>query len=456
MSGPCTQADTPCCPPPRPARVLVVDDEPGIAELLQDVLEAAGHAVTTASSGAEALQCLQAEPFDLIVSDLRMPDIDGAALWREVRVRHPALARRVLFVTGDTLSPAAERFVAETGCPSLDKPFSRNDLMRRVQALLKARSIEAAPAPRLAATNETVARHARSRPETLPRHRRGQAAPTLQPLAKDPAMTPLRARPFDRHAVTRRHAGLDFSLLLPLGWTLDAPAQDAPPAAGAWVELARARSPGSAAGEAARVVVSGCQRSEAPSLEDALNALLRRQGLGAAPATLRPLCLGRHEGLSATLQARHRGRPLTLRLALLEDGLRLLRLVLSAPAGHEALDPHTWATLAGGLVLDEARGPQLPLRSPVADWWARAQAAESAGRLSEAEDIVRRVLPSAGCAVQTARLYVQRARRLAAAGDREGARQARDLAQGWTALHTGLGRAANDGAETFETHAAVR
>jgi hypothetical protein len=52
---------------------------------------------------------------------------------------------------------------------------------------------------------------------------------------------------------------------------------------------------------------------------------------------------------------------------------------------------------------------------------------------------VSRVVPPATCAVQTARLYVLRARRLAAAGDREGARQARDLAQGWTALHAGLG-----------------
>ncbi|MEN9631116.1 MAG: hypothetical protein RJA10_4344 [Pseudomonadota bacterium] len=269
-------------------------------------------------------------------------------------------------------------------------------------------------------------------------------------------MTPLRARPFDRHAVTRRHAGLDFSLLLPLGWTLETPAQEAPPAAEAWVELARARSPGGAAGEAARVVVSGCQRSEALSLEDAMHTLLRRQGLAAAPARLRPVRLGRHEGLSATLQGRHRGRPLTLQLALLEDGGRLLRLVLSAPAGHDALDPNTWAALAGGLVLDDVRGPRLPQRLQGDDWWARAQAAESAGRLAEAEAIVRQVLPSAGCAVQTARLYVQRARRLAVAGDREGARQARDLALGWTALHAGLGRAANDSAETFETHAIER
>jgi two-component system NtrC family sensor kinase len=128
-------------PPPlpsSPARVLVVDDEPGIAELMQDLLQAHGHAVTTAASGAEALRCLQADSYDLIVSDLRMPDIDGAALWRAVQSQHPALARRMLFVTGDTLSPAAARFVEDSGCPSLDKPFSRRDLMLRVDGLLAA------------------------------------------------------------------------------------------------------------------------------------------------------------------------------------------------------------------------------------------------------------------------------------------------------------------------------
>lgn len=123
---------------PRPARVLVVDDEPGVAELVQDLLEAGGHAVTTAASGAEALRCLEQGGYDLIVSDLRMPDVDGAALWRAVRVQHPALARRMLFVTGDTLSPAAARFVEDSGCPSLDKPFSRRDLMQRVDGLLTA------------------------------------------------------------------------------------------------------------------------------------------------------------------------------------------------------------------------------------------------------------------------------------------------------------------------------
>lgn len=119
-----------------PARLLVVDDEPGIAELLRELLESAGYAVRTAASGAEALRLLEAGPFDGVVSDLRMPDVDGAALWRSLSARWPPLARRVLFVTGDTLSPAAERFVADTGCASLDKPFSRRELLQRVQALV--------------------------------------------------------------------------------------------------------------------------------------------------------------------------------------------------------------------------------------------------------------------------------------------------------------------------------
>lgn len=125
MSGGCT-----------PARLLVVDDEPGIADLLRELLESAGYAVHTAGSGAEALRLLERSPYDGVVSDLRMPDVDGAALWRSVAQRWPALAQRVLFVTGDTLSPAAERFVADTGCASLDKPFSRRELLQRVQALV--------------------------------------------------------------------------------------------------------------------------------------------------------------------------------------------------------------------------------------------------------------------------------------------------------------------------------
>ena len=118
------------------ARVLVVDDEAELAELMRVMLEGAGYEVVTAESGAVALELLETARFDAVVSDLRMPDIDGARLWREATPRHPQLARRMLFVTGDTLSPDAREFLRHSGCASLDKPFSKADLLARLAALL--------------------------------------------------------------------------------------------------------------------------------------------------------------------------------------------------------------------------------------------------------------------------------------------------------------------------------
>jgi len=118
------------------ARLLVVDDEGQIAELMRDFLCSAGYEVAVAESGSVALAMLGETRFDAIVSDLRMPDIDGAALWRAVRQHDPALARRMLFVTGDTLSPSARVFLDQSRCAGLDKPFTKAELLRAVQELL--------------------------------------------------------------------------------------------------------------------------------------------------------------------------------------------------------------------------------------------------------------------------------------------------------------------------------
>jgi two-component system NtrC family sensor kinase len=130
-SAPAPLAD----PSPGKARVLVVDDEPEIADLLRELLEGAGYDVMTAESGAVALALLDEATFDAVVSDLHMPDVDGAALWREIKARWPALARRVLFVTGDTLSPSVRQFLDDAHCGSLAKPFTKADLLTRIEAL---------------------------------------------------------------------------------------------------------------------------------------------------------------------------------------------------------------------------------------------------------------------------------------------------------------------------------
>lgn len=118
-------------------RVLVVDDESEITELMREILESAGYEVATAESGAVALALLETARFDAIVSDLRMPDMDGATLWREIDQHHPQLSRRMLFVTGDTLSPGAREFLRKAKCAGLDKPFSKADLLAAVGRLVE-------------------------------------------------------------------------------------------------------------------------------------------------------------------------------------------------------------------------------------------------------------------------------------------------------------------------------
>ena len=86
--------------------ILVVDDEADIREALAEILSGTRHRVVTASSGREALKLIAAEHFHAIVTDIRMPDLDGRALYHEIERRWPEQASRVVFVTGDTLTSA--------------------------------------------------------------------------------------------------------------------------------------------------------------------------------------------------------------------------------------------------------------------------------------------------------------------------------------------------------------
>jgi len=115
--------------------ILVVDDEAGIRETLAEILTSAKHRVVTASSGREALERMAAKRFDVIITDIRMPDIDGCAFYREIEERWPEQAARVIFVTGDTLASALREFVSESGRPVLEKPFLPSDVRRVVEEM---------------------------------------------------------------------------------------------------------------------------------------------------------------------------------------------------------------------------------------------------------------------------------------------------------------------------------
>jgi two-component system NtrC family sensor kinase len=112
--------------------VLVVDDEPGIRESLAEILGGAGHRVTTASCGREALERMQFARFDVVLMDIRMRDLDGRALYGEIARRWPAQVTRVVFVTGDTLASELREFVRESGRRVIEKPFLPGEVRRVV------------------------------------------------------------------------------------------------------------------------------------------------------------------------------------------------------------------------------------------------------------------------------------------------------------------------------------
>ena len=112
--------------------VLVVDDEAEIREALAEILGAVRHRVVTAGSGREGLARMAAERFDVIVTDIRMPDVDGRAFYREIEARWPDRAVRVVFVTGDTLASSLREFVSRSGRPVIEKPFLPSEVRRIV------------------------------------------------------------------------------------------------------------------------------------------------------------------------------------------------------------------------------------------------------------------------------------------------------------------------------------
>ncbi len=120
----------------RPALILVVDDDMFVLRLIAEALSADGYEVDTARNGREALEKTAARLYDLILSDLRMPEVDGVALYRELERREPRLLRRFAVVSGTTEMPEYASFLEETNVPLLGKPFRVEELQQLVRRIL--------------------------------------------------------------------------------------------------------------------------------------------------------------------------------------------------------------------------------------------------------------------------------------------------------------------------------
>jgi len=121
----------------RPRLILVVEDESSLRELIANILLLDHHEVDTVRDGAEALYRIEQRAYDLIISDLQMPNLDGPGLYTALRKRFGEALPRVIFVTGHAEADKFVPFLAETGDPVLTKPFSVEDLRTLVQWVLE-------------------------------------------------------------------------------------------------------------------------------------------------------------------------------------------------------------------------------------------------------------------------------------------------------------------------------
>src|SRR5437667_2496565 len=122
----------------RQKKVLVVDDDSAVATLLAEILTIDGHQVQTALNAATALEHLDERSYDLVISDMRMPVLDGPGFYREVELRHSGRRPPFVFVTGDILGAHSLKFLEKTKVPCLTKPFAPGDVRRAIHLALAA------------------------------------------------------------------------------------------------------------------------------------------------------------------------------------------------------------------------------------------------------------------------------------------------------------------------------
>ncbi len=158
-SGAVFAVDLPLAPASRPAApapsgpaptgdgllVLLVDDDADVRATTADLLAAEGCRVVAAGSAAEALRLAAERRPDVVISDMRMPDVDGLALHAMLCAAHPGLCGRFGFITGDTLGADAGAAVGRLGAPCLEKPFLPADLRALIARLGVARPVGASP-----------------------------------------------------------------------------------------------------------------------------------------------------------------------------------------------------------------------------------------------------------------------------------------------------------------------
>ncbi|MBI3108667.1 MAG: response regulator, partial [Candidatus Rokubacteria bacterium] len=116
--------------------ILVVDDEADVRSLVVELLLTDGHRADAVPNGLAALEALREWSYDVIISDARMPGLDGAGLYRRLQAERPELTRRFILMTGDALTAKTREFIEEARVVSLAKPFPLDEMRRVIRQVL--------------------------------------------------------------------------------------------------------------------------------------------------------------------------------------------------------------------------------------------------------------------------------------------------------------------------------
>jgi signal transduction histidine kinase len=117
-------------------KILLVDDEEILLEMIRDGLQRHGYEIITANSGEAALRELHTQKIDVICCDIKMPGLNGRQLFDWLRAGRPEFARRIIFMTGDIINESLQLFLEQERLTCLNKPFAIGDLRRAIQSLL--------------------------------------------------------------------------------------------------------------------------------------------------------------------------------------------------------------------------------------------------------------------------------------------------------------------------------
>ena len=126
----------PAAPPKHFGNILVLDDEKALAEMLGEMLDILGHKTLLSHSAGRALELIETHSFDVIISDFRMPGLDGRQFYELAKQKQPELAQRIIFLTGDVVNEETQAFIRSTGNPHLEKPFNLTKIRQAVDEVL--------------------------------------------------------------------------------------------------------------------------------------------------------------------------------------------------------------------------------------------------------------------------------------------------------------------------------